>query len=198
MVTINNMSEIFFTSDLHFFHNKILEYCPHSRPFDSVDEMNDAIITNWNNIVSPNDKTYILGDVSFGNSTKTVEMLNSLNGEKHLIIGNHDSSYLRVDNFIKCFESVQNYLEIKYNKQFICMFHYPIDMWNRKHYGSLHLHGHLHSTNDELTERKMDVGVDSNNLIPYHLNEVIEKLTIIPYFNKHHPTVKDKNTNETL
>lgn len=180
------MTEIYVTSDLHFFHKKILEYCADSRPFETIEEMHDVIISNWNRIITPNDRVYILGDVSFGNTNKTVEMLESLNGEKHLIIGNHDSSYLKVDSFCNCFKSIQHYIEIKYAKQFICMFHFPIEMWNRKHYGALHIHGHLHSKNDQLIERRMDIGLDSNNLLPYHINEVIDRLTAIPLPDRNH------------
>lgn len=181
------MSEIYFTSDLHFFHKRILEYNAHSRPFTTVEEMHEAIISNWNNTVSKNDIVYILGDVSFGPAFKTAELLNRLNGKKHLILGNHDSSYLKSDSFVSSFMSINHYAELKYNKQFICMFHFPIESWNRKHYGSLHIHGHLHSINGELTQRRMDIGLDSNNLLPYHIDNVIEILTAVPVpINNHH------------
>ena len=40
---------LFFTSDTHFFHGRIIELC--NRPFHSVEEMNEALITNWNRVV---------------------------------------------------------------------------------------------------------------------------------------------------
>ena len=170
------MSEIFVTSDLHFFHNNILKYNAISRPFNTIEEMNDVIISNWNNMITLKDKTYILGDISFGPAGKTAELLQQLNGTKILIKGNHDSSYLKNDLILNCFESIHDYYELKYNKQFICMFHFPIEMWNRKHYGGLHFHGHTHSINQELNQRRIDVGLDGNNLLPYNIDDVVEKL----------------------
>ena len=53
---------IYFTSDLHFYHDNIIHHC--QRPFWSSDDMNDSLIENWNDTVSPDDEVYILGDVT--------------------------------------------------------------------------------------------------------------------------------------
>ena len=60
---------IWFTSDTHFGHKNIIQYC--SRPWDNVEKMNEDIINNWNAIVKPNDIVFHLGDVSFRNKEKT-------------------------------------------------------------------------------------------------------------------------------
>lgn len=78
----------FFTSDLHFFHNNIIQFC--NRPFDSVEDMNWKLIKNWNDVVQWNDHVWVLGDFSFGTVAETENILIQLNGIKHLIIGNHD------------------------------------------------------------------------------------------------------------
>ena len=51
---------IYFTADLHFYHENVISHA--SRPFSSVEEMNEALIRNWNKIVKPTDEIYILGD----------------------------------------------------------------------------------------------------------------------------------------
>ena len=78
---------LYFTSDHHFWHTNIIRFC--NRPFASVEEMNEALIRNWNEIVSPDDEVYCLGDFSM--AARPVELYTSrLNGIKHLVPGNHD------------------------------------------------------------------------------------------------------------
>ena len=57
------MSRKFFISDLHFGHNNILKY--ENRPFKNVEEMDKALIRNWNAVVGKNDEVYVLGDVRY-------------------------------------------------------------------------------------------------------------------------------------
>ena len=56
----------FYISDLHFSHKNILSF--DNRPFFAVAEMNEAIINNWNSVVSVNDEVYILGDMFWNNN----------------------------------------------------------------------------------------------------------------------------------
>jgi len=78
----------FFTSDTHFYHENIIKYC--SRPFSSVDEMNKAMIDNWNNVVGKNDIVWHLGDFCFGKKDNIMEIFPKLNGKINLVMGNHD------------------------------------------------------------------------------------------------------------
>lgn len=73
------MSEIYFTSDTHFYHKNIIAYC--ERPWHSVEEMNSALIKNWNKEVSKSDIVYHLGDIAFCSGDKLEAILNSLNGK---------------------------------------------------------------------------------------------------------------------
>lgn len=83
--------EVWFTSDLHFGHANIIKYC--NRPFDSVDEMNEALITYWNETVAPTDHVWVLGDVFMGKKAETMPLAKRLHGEKFLIPGNHDGCH---------------------------------------------------------------------------------------------------------
>lgn len=137
--------ETFFTSDLHFGHKNILRF--DNRPFTTVEEMDAAIISNWNQRVSPKDTVYILGDVSWYNAEKTVELLSALNGHKHLISGNHDNKILAATR--RCCDSVSEYQELHLSKNaHICMMHYPITFFNRHHYGAYMLYGHVHNSHE--------------------------------------------------
>lgn len=84
------MNKIYFTSDLHFCHDKDFIYEP--RGFKSVDEMNEAIVKNFKEIIDDNDKLYILGDCFLCNDEKGIELVKSLPGEKYIIWGNHDTT----------------------------------------------------------------------------------------------------------
>lgn len=81
------MSQIWFTSDLHFFHENVIRYC--NRPYRTVHEMNEALISNWNKVVKPEDTVYCLGDMSL--AWRPIELFSTrLNGQKFLVPGNHD------------------------------------------------------------------------------------------------------------
>ena len=80
---------IYFTSDLHFCHNK--EFLYKSRGFNNVYDMNLQIIKNWNGLVDYNDDIYILGDIMLNDDSEGISLLHKLNGRIHIILGNHDT-----------------------------------------------------------------------------------------------------------
>ena len=82
------MGKIFVTSDTHFNHKNIIEYC--NRPFSSVEEMNEALIKNWNSVVSEDDTVFFLGDFCLGNKDEVIKFGTQLKGNKILVMGNHD------------------------------------------------------------------------------------------------------------
>ena len=78
---------IFFTADTHWGHRNIIRYC--QRPFADVDEMNEALITNWNSTIGKDDIVFHLGDFAMGGSAEWCRLLERLNGRIYLILGNH-------------------------------------------------------------------------------------------------------------
>ena len=83
------MNKIYFTSDLHFCHNRDFIYKP--RDFSSVEEMNEQIIKNFNEIVGEDDDLYILGDCFLNNNEEGMSYMRRLPGKKYIILGNHDT-----------------------------------------------------------------------------------------------------------
>lgn len=77
-----------FTSDLHFGHARVIEYS--NRPFRNVDEMDAALIDNWNAFVQSGDQVHVVGDFSFHKPERTLSILSSLQGQIGLVLGNHD------------------------------------------------------------------------------------------------------------
>nr|QMP83091.1 MAG: hypothetical protein [Caudoviricetes sp.] len=174
------MTNIFFSSDLHFGHANILKYEPISRQFDSVEEMDEQLIQNWNNVVKENDECYILGDLSFHKLNKTVEILNRLSGKKAIIVGNHDAHLIKHQEFIDCFEGrVFDLLDHKINGKHYVMCHYPLRAWNRSHWGSINLFGHLHSK-WKGNKQQLNVGADVHNLTPLSIEEIPAILESLP------------------
>lgn len=171
----------YFISDLHFGHKNVLAY--DNRPFKTIEEHDKALIERWNNVVGFEDEVFILGDVSWYNATKTIEILKSLNGIKHLIIGNHDGKLLKNKGFRDQFVEITNYKEIDLEYPFktgIVLSHYPIPCFNHHYYGWYHFYGHVHS------------GFEWNMMkrVKYEMKELYDKPcemynvgAMIPYMN---------------
>lgn len=105
-----------------------------------------TIIKRWNEAVSIDDDVWILGDISWHNVTTTYTLIESLNGVKHLCVGNHDKKLLRNPDFRKLFVEICDYKEIKSTEgKDIILSHYPIPCFNRHYYGAYHLYGHVHT-----------------------------------------------------
>lgn len=135
----------YYISDLHFGHKNSLSF--DNRPFTDIEIHDRAIIGNWNDVVSIDDDVYILGDISWHNATKTIEIFKSLNGRKHLIKGNHDSKLLRNRELQSLFVEICDYKEIPLdNGRGIVLCHYPIPCFKNHYYGWIHLYGHVHNS----------------------------------------------------
>ena len=128
----SNGDNIFFTSDTHFSHKNIIEFC--ERPFKTTEEMNQKLIENWNNKVGPNDIVYHLGDVMLGDNSYGIECVKRLKGTIYIIPGNHDTTsrmnlYKQLNN-VHVLESGIPELEaaaamLKYNKYNFYLSHHP-------------------------------------------------------------------------
>ncbi len=180
---------LYFVSDLHIGHSRIMQYT--NRPFSSLEEMNEALIDNWNKTVSSKDEVYNLGDFSFLSFEDTCAVLRKLNGNHHLILGNHDKIIIREqDEFLRqgLFKSIQNYKEIKYEKQKIIMLHYALRVWNGSHHNSISLHGHSHGSLDPYG-LSLDVGVDCKEITSEY--RPISFVEIMEYMSKRKVAVVD-------
>ena len=141
-----------FTSDLHLFHNKIIEY--DKRPFTSLEEMHETIITRWNAVVKSKDTVYVLGDIGFGNPKRLVPILKRLNGMIILVRGNHcrQNGFKMRKMIVDGMPMFHDYCDIKYIKmanQDVCLSHYPYNDDRFKELGPTDcghwlIHGHTH------------------------------------------------------
>jgi len=124
--------------------------------------MNEELVKSWNELVDEDDDVYHLGDFSLTNKNTTLNILNRLNGNIHLITGNHEKSVLKSGACKEKFVWIKPYHEMYIDKQFIVMCHYGMRVWNKSHHKSYMLYGHSHDSMEETVwGRSMDVGVDS-------------------------------------
>jgi len=179
--------EIWLTSDLHFFHKNVLNYC--SRPYSSVEEMNETLIRNWNEVVSPGGIIFILGDLFFCGKEEAIKITKRLNGQKYWIFGNHDAKSRKWKELTSLFvwigdtKTIQVYdPEGEYRQRTpnppkkrwnsIRLFHEPIHSWAGIQHDAFHCHGHQHGFGQKTTSKILDVGVDAHNYYPISYKEV--------------------------
>ncbi len=183
------MRQTYITSDQHFFHPKIIEYC--ERPFSDEFIMNDEMLIKWNETVQPEDLVFHLGDLTASLKGRLEELkfiVKNLNGTKILIRGNHD--YLDRDEYLEMgFTDVVEYIEI--GKMFLC--HYPMKLagvnpdWisdkerelekiYKKSKCTTIIHGHHHTRN--YGENRFNVSVDLHDFAPVNIDEIAKALDI--------------------
>lgn len=150
----------YYIADLHFFHEN-LNTKMDKRGFANVNAMNDYMLKQWNSKVRNRDEVVILGDLSWGKSEETNQLLQKLNGRLYLIQGNHDY-YVKDPNFDSSrFEWIKMYEELSDNKRKVILCHYPIMCYNGQYKLNAEgnpktymLYGHVHDTQDQrLLER---------------------------------------------
>jgi calcineurin-like phosphoesterase family protein len=173
------MGQIFLTSDLHLSHDKEFVYA--ARGFQTVEEMNYAIIKNFHNTVRADDDLWILGDLVLGNIEDGKKFLKQLPGRIHVVCGNHDSAQ-RIRFYQDMGWDCQDALMDKWNGQSIYLSHFPALTGNfdpkplkRE---VINLHGHTHQTSNFTTGQHCmyHVGVDSHNCYPVSFDQIMEEL----------------------
>lgn len=151
----------FFTSDLHFGHKGILTYT--SRPWETTEEMDEALIKEWNATVKSQDRVFVVGDFSFLKGGETNKILSRLRGQKFLVQGNHDHSNVLAET------THWNWVRTRHTHKIgdakIVLDHFPLLSWLGQSHGYYHLHGHSHGSlrlpPSLQGARILDVGIDA-------------------------------------
>lgn len=169
------MPDLWLISDTHFFHSNILKFEGGRGEFKSLEEMHETIVDRWNSVVKKGDKVYHLGDVAMSYKEDTLGwLLNRLNGQKRLIVGNHDE----ISVFTKgsWFGKVQSE---RYFKDFgFLLTHRPAhesgfkDKWDGR---CINVHGHLHRKPSP-TKHHYCVCVEQINYTPVNFEELSNDL----------------------
>ena len=124
---------IYYISDLHFGHENVIQM--DQRPFSDVDEMDRALIEQWNARVCNDDDVYVIGDFCYRSKYPADWYLQQLKGRIHLVIANHDSRILKNPVALGYFETIQQIASIDDDGRWIIMCHYPMIEWpgSRRH-----------------------------------------------------------------
>lgn len=158
----------FLISDTHFNHNNILTFLNSDgsklRPFNTIEEMNETLIKNWNSVVGVNDKVYHLGDVAFKNAHSLTSIMPRLHGMKVLIKGNHDT--LKPSTYLEYFYDVRAYHVLDK----IVLAHIPIHPDSLSRWRG-QVHGHVHS-NTLPDKRYFNASVENINYTPVAFEEI--------------------------
>jgi len=128
----------YFIADTHFGDKKIIDY--EGRPFKNAEEMDEALIKNWNEVVSPDDTVFVLGDFSTYDVEKTKAICMQLRGKKILVKGNHDGE--TEETYRECgFVSAYDYPIIF--EGFWMLSHEPLYINHSMPYANVY--GHVHN-----------------------------------------------------
>lgn len=172
---------IFFSSDYHFGHDKEFLWGPRGLP--SMFANSQAIVGNHNAIVKDEDDVYVLGDLMLGDNEYGLQMIKSLKGKLHIILGNHDT-----DTRIKLYEQLPNVVEITYakvikvGKQHYFLCHYPTMTANYDdkpyHNHMINLYGHTHQQTNFYNNNPFmyHIGVDSHDCYPVSIEQINEDI----------------------
>ena len=167
-----------YIADIHFGHKNMISF--DNRPFSSVEEMDDVLITNWNSLVKHDDDVYILGDFCYRAEKTPAWYLKQLSGKKHLIIGNHDGELLRDDEVVEKLESIDKMLFVKDSGKNIVLCHFPIAEWNGFYRNAWHIYGHLHGQKSKTYEymktlpRALNAGCMLHGYAPASLEQLVK------------------------
>lgn len=179
---------VLFTSDTHFWHENIIRFC--NRPFASVEEMNQALVRNWNAAVRDNDVVFHLGDFGMAASGRMNDLYHALRGRIFLVLGNHDRRALRHPSSTWRFEAVAQQMTVSVDGVKILLNHLPFlcfpgayrrDEWQlfgHVHSGPLHPVSIDSARLDMLFPTQYDVGVDNNSFAPVSfaaLRDIIQR-----------------------
>jgi calcineurin-like phosphoesterase family protein len=173
------MANIFVIADTHWGHAKSLTFVTSEgerlRPFDSVEEMDELMVTNWNNTVGKHDTIYHLGDVVI--PRPSLKVLSRLNGRKILIRGNHDQGQLK--DFSQYFEDVRGAFFFRPGSDFLgglIFTHIPVHPSCLSGHYRGNVHGHIHCNlvmdKDEPDKKYFNACVERNNFTPVSIDTI--------------------------
>ena len=196
--------ERYYYGDPYFGHSNVIRMC--NRPFENVEAMNETLIERWNSRVTGQDDVYIIGDMFF-RCEDPETILRQLKGHKHLLVGNHDTSWMERVPLSRYFVDVEELSVVTDGKRTIAMCHYPLLTWKHQHRANSYMiHGHLHNNTDQdfwpsicARERLLNAGVDINSFMPVTIEELIVNNEAFKKMHwREYPTIGSEESEDTI
>jgi len=173
----------YFASDFHIEHNR--EFIYKNRGFNSIEEHDKALFKEVREKLTTNDTLYYLGDFSFRHTVNEIlEDISHIPCKVIFITGNHDKNIIHYKKYIpERFTFVGSLFDYRNKGINISLCHYPLRVWNKSHFNSWHLYGHLHSETD-FGGKTLNITVDNTKQFIISLDEVA-------YYMKNRPNNYD-------
>lgn len=168
--------KVFLIADTHFGHQGMCEFLREDgtklRPFTTAAEMDECLVMRWNQIVRPEDKVYVLGDVSMGHHG--LWTMARCHGDKILIKGNHDQE--KLSKYATVFRDVRAYWQLAK----CILSHVPIHPQSIGRWRA-NIHGHLHDRvitgpDGNPDPRYLCVSVEHTDYRPILLEDALARL----------------------
>lgn len=167
---------IWYSADTHFNHPNILKYVLERSKFKDIDEMNQELITKWNQKVKKEDIVFHLGDFAFGSVSKSIEIKEQLNGHIVHIMGNHDWSSRK--GYL-LYKEKYNKLNMFIGEFTVALHHKPIDFDKSTNPDLKEIDycicGHVHEK-WLWSGKNYNVGVDVHDFAPVSYDSVLDDL----------------------
>lgn len=166
------MTNTFLVSDTHFGHKNICVFTRADgsplRPWDDPEEMDEAMVESWNSVVGAKDVVYHLGDVVI--NRRCLGILSRLNGDKRLILGNHD--IFDHSDYLPYFKRLHG----SHKLGDLLLTHIPVHQDSIARWATCNVHGHIHA--DDIPDpRYFNVSVEMIGYRPISLEELRMRIT---------------------
>ncbi len=176
------MPQVFFTADSHFGHAGILSpRMPAPRPFATIEEHDETLVSRWNDAVGPDDTIWHLGDFAYRcPEAYAAAIFARLNGRKFLVRGNHEKLGARLSWDAAVVDVTRIHVPLpEGGSQGIWLSHYAHRTWPNMHRGDIHLYGHSHGGLPG-HGASTDVGVDCWDWRPVTFEVIRERIAMQP------------------
>lgn len=167
------MDKTFFIADTHFGDKNIIVY--QNRPFKNINEMDITLIDNWNSVVSDNDTVFLLGDFSWYDKEKSIQICSQLQGRKILVMGNHDTEPEKY--YYECgFDSVCSYPIIFDN--FWILSHEPMYISSNMPYANVFGHVHGNPIYSDYSKQSFCVSAERIKYTPLEFDQMRKMMSL--------------------
>lgn len=158
----------FIIADTHFGDENIIKF--ENRPFQTVSEMDETLIRNWNEVVGEEDRVFILGDFICKNEELYAEsILERLNGRKILIVGNHDVPLI---SFYKRRSDIILYEYPIVYENFWILSHEPMYVNENSPYANIYGHVHKNPSYKTVSSRSACISAERQEYCPVIIQDI--------------------------